>query len=288
MPKARRGSPSYRESRPIDVVAPPKTPKRPPGANRRNGLPDSWVVVFDEAENWPYPDPDENGLSDPQPSFGDFPTEPSALPAVEPFSEEEPWGKMFVESDREYELFCHYRAQGITRSRKATAEHFGISRTYTSTIAVSRNWDARCREWDDYREKVYTAELILGVKEMAHKHAEIAREGVEALAIAFQGIIAAMSNDATKEEFMAQLADLPAKTQLAIAQNSARVIPTLMSAERLSRGLPTEITADLHLHEARITVQSTDDLFSILTGLAGPLAVAQSSEIEAEVIEPDD
>lgn len=277
MPKPRSNSPTLRAHRPIDLIAAPKLPSM----TTTRDLPKSWQTFFDEATDWPYIDPDENGLADPEPSFVTY--EPSA--DIEPFSEDEPWGIMATETDREYALFSHYRSLGITRTRTATAKHFSISTVHISKVSKERNWDARCRAWDDYREKIYTAELIMGVKEMAHKHAEIAREGVTALATTFEAIVSQLANEEDREQFLAQLAELPVKTQLAIAQRSAQVIPNLMSAERLSRGLPTEISAELHLTDARVTIQTTDDLYAIISGLAGPLAVARSSDPEEEIIE---
>lgn len=285
MAKVHYNSFSYREKRPVDILNPPQINGQRPSLA---GLPESWQVALTEAEEWPFVDPDEHGLADPDPDFGEYPSEPSLLPAgIDPFTEDEPWGMMLTETPRQYELFSYYRSEGITRTIKATAEHFDLSRVYVTNIASQKNWQQRVRAWDDYRERVYTAELLMGVKEMAHEHAEIARDGIRALSIAFEGIAAGIKGDEAREEFLAEIADLPVKTQLALAQGSARVIPNLMNAERLSRGLPTEISHGLLLTETRVTVQTTDDLFDILTGLAGPLSVAQSEPIEGEVVEAD-
>lgn len=285
MPKQASNSPSRRKSRPVDLIAAPaKKGDRP----SLNGLPESFRVALTEAEEWPYVNPDDNGLADPEPTFGEYPSDPSLLPAnVEPFSEDEPWGKMLTESPRNYELFSHYRAQGITRTMTATADHFQITRNHVMAVASDKNWQARVKAWDDYRERIYTAELILGVKEMAHLHAEKAREGIEALSVAFTGIVEAMNDEERRAEFLAEINDLPAKTQLALAQGTARVLPNLMNAERLSRGLPTEISHQLHQHEARVTIQTTDDLADIILGIAGPLAVARSGEPEEETVDAE-
>lgn len=285
MAKQRKGSPTYREHRPTDLIA------RPPSPGQKVSLadlPESFRTALTEAEEWPYVDPDANGLGDPELSFNDYPSDPDSLPAeIEPFSEAEPWGKMINETPREYELFSQYRSQGIARTKRATARHFDLSSIRITKVATSRNWDARVKAWDDYRERVYTMELIQGTKEMAHKHAEIARSGIEALSVAFAGIVEAMANEDDRDALLAELADMPAKHQIALAQGSARVIPNLMNAERLSRGLPTEISQEFHTHDARVTIQTTDDLADILAGIAGPLAVSRSGEPEEEIIEVD-
>jgi len=274
-------------NRPTDILKPSPKPRgrgNRAALSRQNAidLPDTWVTIIDAADEWPYLNPDAHGLLNPEVDFSDYPSDPSLLPDdIEPFSEDEPWGKMIAETNREYSQFSHYRAQGLTRTHTATSIHFGVKRTTISLLSKNRNWEARVQAWDLYRERVYTTELLLGVKEMAHTHAEVASRGIKALAI---------ENEGDRQAMFDELAELPVKTQLLLAQKSAAVLPNLMNAERLSRGLPTEISAELHLHDVRVSVQSTDDLANILLGLAGPLSVAQgdqSVEIEAEAIEDD-
>lgn len=279
---------TYREHRPTDILKKPElTGKRPPASVLAH-LPEDWTTAITEAEEWPYLDPDDNGLADPEPTFANFPATKKDLPAdIEPFSQEEPWGIMFTESSRTYQLFDHYRSLGITRTHRAVADFFDLSRQYVDQVATKFNWETRVRAWDDYRERVYTTELLLGVKEMAHKHAEVAAQGVAALATAFSGIVESMADPDSREAFLAEIAELPVRTQLALAQGSARVIPGLMNAERLSRGLPTEISAELRVSEARVTIQTTDDLADILLGIAGPLAVSRSGDSEGEIVDVD-
>lgn len=284
-------------SRPTDILKPP--PRKSGQSKSRARLsrraldefPDTWVTIIEAGDEWPFIDPDANGLIDPEPSFQDYPNKPEDLPAdIEPFSEDEPWGKMSTETGREYEEFSHYRAQGLTRTKSATATHFGVKGSTISYLAKNRNWEARVQAWDLYRERVYTRELLLGVQQMAHDHAEVASRGIKALAVALESIANRMETEEGRAEVFDELADLPLKTQLALAQKSAAVIPNLMNAERLSRGLPTEISANLHLHDVRISVQPVDELANILLGLAGPLAVAsgpEPGEIEGEIVEDD-
>lgn len=279
-----------RTSRPIDPILAPVTLP----ASEISRLPESFRVIVEAANRWPYPDPDSNGLADPYPGFDD--DDNTYLPAdIEPFSENEPWGKMESESPRAYAMFCHYRAQGLTRTMKKTAEHFGVLTPTISNIASKYNWHSRIAAWDDYRERVYTNELLMGVREMAERHTEVAKKGIEAIAVVFESIAEQIADPDDRAEFLAELRDLPVRTQISLAQKSSQVIPNLMNAERLSRGLPTEISANLHQVDHTVTLQTTDDLFSIITGLAQPLAASrsalQSGEhgiIEAETVEPDD
>jgi hypothetical protein len=281
--------PPKRTSRPIDpILAPVSLP-----AKQLSRLPESFRVVVDAANTWPYPDPDTNGLADSYPSFDD--DNSTYTPAdIEPFSENEPWGKMESESPRAYAMFTHYKAQGLTRVMKETAKHFGVNGSHLSHLASQHNWHARIAAWDDYRERVYTNELLMGVREMAERHTEIAKKGIEAMAVIFEGIAEQLSDEDDREAFLAELSELPVRVQLAIAQKSSQVLPNLMNAERLSRGLPTEISANLHQVEHTVSLQSTDDLYSIITGLAGSIAASrvgdepfESDIIEAEVIEAD-
>lgn len=247
-------------------------------------LPESWRTAIEKADEWPFVDPDV-AMGTPDPSFSDFPHEDSSLPEVIPFSEFEPWGMMDEETDRDYELFSYHRAQGLSRTQTATARHFGISQVYVSKVATKRNWDERIRAWDEYREKLYTTEVIEGIKKMAKDHADIAAKGITALSSIFEAAIERIDDPRTKGE----LDEISFRGLLALAEKSARVIPNLMNAERLSRGLPTEISSQIVVHESKVTVTTTDELAEVVFGLQdvlGKMGTGGDSEVvDVEAIE---
>lgn len=259
-------------------------------------LPASWRTTIEASEEWPFVDPDE-AMSKPDPSFSDYPAD-SAPPEIIPFSEFEPWGMMDEETDRDYELFSYYRAMGLTRTQAETARHFGISQTYINKISSKRNWDERVRAWDQYREQVYTTEVIEGVRKMAKDHADIASKGIRALSKIFDELLKRVE-DPTEMD-MNELEELSFRGVFSLAEKAAKAIPNLMNAERLSRGLPTQLSAHVVVKDTRVTIQTTDELAEIVFGLQSVLSPpgengdepgneevieVEGTEVEIEVLE---
>ena len=230
-------------------------------------LPPEWETAMEVGEENLYPDP-PTGKTAPLDTSTVLDISTVFLDAT-PYSAEEPWGLMEGESAREYQFFSHYRAQGLGRVKNQVAKYFNISPSLIYPIAAKNDWDNRCRAWDVYREKIYTMELIEETRDMAKVHATIARKGVLALGSAFENLVERMEAD--PELWKAELADIPTKQLITLAQRSAQVIPNLMNAERLSRGMPTELISTHSTVDQRITVQTTDDLALILSGLFGAL-----------------
>lgn len=203
-----------------------------------------------------------------------------------PYSVEEPWGLMEGEASRDYQYFSHYRAQGLGRVKLQVAKHFAVSPPVIYRVAKDNDWDNRCRAWDVYREKIYTAEIVEETREMARVHANIARKGIVALGSAWENLIERMESD--PELWRAELEEIPTKQLITIAQRSAQVIPNLMNAERLSRGMPTELISTHSTHDHTVTLQSTDDLALLLAGLFGAIggrADADGSDRPVEIID---
>lgn len=236
---------------------------------------------------------EEVDLSPPPPSFVDkaFDTaDDPAIPAVYrdliPYSVEEPWGMMEGEREREYQLFSYYRSLGLGRVKGEVAKHFEISGPYIYRIAKENDWDSRVRAWDIFRERIYTAELTEETREMAKVQANIARKGLMALGSAFEALVTRMEAD--PELWQQELDEIPTKQLMMIAQRSAQVIPNLMNAERLSRGMPTDIIATHTVVDHNVNVQTSDDLFAILTGLFGAIGPGRDGSIgtsEEDVID---
>lgn len=172
------------------------------------------------------------------------------------------------ETEREYQLFSYYRALGLGRVKSEVSDHFEVAAPYIYRTAKANDWDGRVRAWDIFRERIYSAELIEETREMAKVQASIARKGLMALGSAFEELVTRMENPEVWQE---ELAEIPTKQLMMIAQRSAQVIPNLMNAERLSRGMPTEITATHTTVDHNVNVQTTDDLAAILTGLFGAI-----------------
>lgn len=252
-----------------------------------------WRVAQEEADEWPYPDPDE--------AFGPTPSLDDAVPPDTPpavvhlalvpddddaiFSEEEPWGRMEDESDRHYLYFSTYRNLGLVRDYKTISKRYNVSKAYLWDLAKKFNWPDRVLAWDLLREQVYTREMLQGVRDMAQKHVRIAEDGLDAMAATFSAISRRQKRDPAG--FDLELDGIPIKSLITIAQRSAQVIPSLMAAERLARNMPTELVAVQV--EQKVTV-SVADLTDIVSGLAKalpPRVDNESEYVDAEVVDDE-
>lgn len=275
-------SPMAKTMRPGDVLR---------GPEKENGsretvlaqIPDSWRTALAKADEWPFPNPDDM-LDTPVESFGDYPSD--SVPAeIVPFSEFEPWGKTNEETNRDYELFSYYRALGLSRTFSEVAKQFSISGTYVSRVANKHDWIERVTEWDKYREKIYTTEVIDRTRKMAEEHAEISKKGVRALSIAFDELLTRIENE--DPVHLEEMKELPLRSLYAMVEKAARVLPNLMNAERLSRGLPTELSAQMVISENRVVLTTTDELKETLEVLGMVIGNAQALE-EGETIDLDE
>lgn len=255
-------------------------------------LPDSWSTVIDKASDWPYVDPDEamETISEKIKSelleYKDFSVR-EIDPTEEPeFTEVTPWGKMQGETDREYELFCYYRALGMGRKKSDVARHFDVSTAYVAKVVGKNNWDDRILAWDRHIEAEYTKEVLLRVRGMAGEHAQIARLGVQALSTAFFALIDRMDHD--PDGFQAEIEALPLKQLYAIVHRSAQVLPNLMNAERLAMGMPTEITQNLNTEERVVKIQTTEQLSEIVHALTGIVGEQPTHDPDSSPGDPPD
>ena len=188
-------------------------------------------------------------------------------PEEEVLIELDPWEQIAGETDHQFSMFSHFLNSGYGRSRRATAREFEVSSKRVDGLARDNQWERRARAWDLERERVYAGTKIDRVREMADRHAAVMQRGIEAMAIAFYPLVARAAAD--PDAFAAEVAELPLKTQFAIATQAARVIPAMMSAERLAHDMPTEIMAVQQDIGIDITMQSRGDLAEIVGALAG-------------------
>lgn len=275
--------------RPGDLLRPPlDSDNEKENSKDDKEIPVTWRKAIKDAGEWPFVDPDVMHEEEVD-SFGDFPSDPEDIPEAPkelvPYSEFEPWGRMEEETDRDYELFSHYLASGLGRTYGGTARHFRISQPYVSKRAQKHDWGDRVKAWDDYRERVYTSLVIEKTKKMAEEHAGIAAKGIAALSIVFDEIL----KRADDPELMTlELNEMSTRALFTLADKAARALPNLMGAERLSRGLPTELTAEVQVKENRVTIQTTEELSEIINGLQQVLDTGDDDGVDDEVIDVEE
>jgi hypothetical protein len=198
-----------------------------------------------------------------------------------------PWDRQPGESSRNYEKFCLYRNMGPGRSVQALRND-GIP--IGASIPTRDQWDSRAVLWDDYEERVRRNEIIKETRAMARKQATQASDMAEALMAPVVALQARLEKD--PEDTMTELAGMDIGKLLEKVQASARVLQPIMNAERLARGLPTEITEGRkeHVHtidygdkerlEQILEALEESDLLSLVIG-----ARASGEVVDAEVVE---
>jgi hypothetical protein len=212
--------------------------------------------------------------------------------AVVPADYVEPWSRLEEESDRQWELFRHFREMGPGRSITKVAEHFDLSLNYLHSSITGRfDWMARARAWDRHVDRVYRLDLQEKVKEMAARHANQVVGSLEALILPFDALKRKMQDP----NFTEELTEMDFRRLFDLAIKAGRVIPSLMSAERLARGMPTEIVQTegevQHIH----VLEDVGQLAGVLAVLdrAGAFddtrrTLGTGEVIDAEVVALDD
>lgn len=187
------------------------------------------------------------------------------------YTTDTPWGRIDEETHEEYEWFNLFRSLGPGRRSIANVStHYNKRHDRVSATAKLREWDYRVSAWDDYRERLFQLETHENIRRMAQKHAQIAADGIDATTLIFGKILEKIHDPMFDDE----LNEMSAGQLISLAQKTARVLPSLTGIERLSRGMPTEVTHNIE--ERRISVQGVDDILDILSGITGIIGAART------------
>lgn len=221
----------------------------------------SFVTVIDALDEFdettqPSPDNYDPGTWD-EVEFGRV-VDQKALDAT---GDKEAWFQIDGETDRSYELFTAFLALGMGRTKQEVADKFELSGTHVRKLASDHDWNARAREYDQWRQRIWSATIAEKTMEMAQRHGDVAARGIKTLALVFDA--AEKKGDSMLEELSA----LGAKELLRYVRDAARAIPALMNAERLSIGMPTEISQNQMVTSHEVTIQTTDELAELLGNL---------------------
>jgi len=218
------------------------------------------------------------------------------------------WDRLDVETNDAWNLFVHYRDSGIKRSFQATAvwafenelgrnqnqvgrkpldtldQYRGVIRNYRD----KHKWNDRVFSYDKEQDRLYQMARSEAIREMAIRHEGQIEKAINGLMVPIDALTVAMSDN---DEFMADLTNMDKKKLISLANLAARTIPSLMAAERLSRGMPTEIVTGVVEHQHVVSVER-DQIGNVLEvlGQAGVLDVGYSDSgtgdiVDAEVVE---
>ena len=214
---------------------------------------------------------------------------------------QQPWDRLPAETDYPWQLFQHYRDSGVRRSFHKTAtwafenelgNHKKKTLTkYRQVVVVWRDkhrWNDRVFSYDREQDRLYQMARSEAIREMAVRHEDQIEKAIDGLMVPIDALTVAMRDN---EEFMADLTNMDKKKLISLVNLAARTIPSLMAAERLSRGMPTEIVTGVVEHQHVVSVER-DQIGNVLAvlGRAGVLDVGSPDSgsgdfIDAEVVE---
>lgn len=205
--------------------------------------------------------------------------------------EPEPWDRQITETSEEYLAFATYRNMGPKRTFAQVARELSLSAGHVSKMAVNHSWTERVAAWDYYQEKIFQAELAEHTRQMARRQLELADRSMRALRAPIDALINRME---TEPEILLKEFSVTDLTKLMkMVQDSSKLLPALMSAERLASNQPTEITE--HTENRNVNYGDSERIGEVIdvlrtTGvLASLIGEGAAGEIvDAEAIEVDD
>ena len=206
--------------------------------------------------------------------------------------EPEPWDRQLQETSDQFLAFTTYRGFGPKRTFAQTARDMGLQPGSVSKMAADHRWKDRVVAWDFYQDRVFQAEIVEHTRRMARRHVEMAEESLTAL----RAPVAAMNKwiEDHPEDVATAFSANDAKTAgrlLKMVQESSKIYPAIINAERLAVGQPTDVTEHTEninygdaerIGEVLDVLQATGVLDAILGNREG------GEVIDAEIVGVDD
>jgi len=182
---------------------------------------------------------------------------------------EVPWEKIPHESMKAFKAFCAYRDAG---RRRSVAFLRGKGMSVANWWQTEHKWTLRARLFDEYTFAAEQLEQHKLNREMKEKHAEQAASALDGLMAPF--IEFQRRSEQDPERLALEMEMMDGKKLLSTMQASARVLQPIMSAERLSRDMPTEMV-ETHV-QGQITVQDSPEALADVLGVLAETGVLAS------------
>ena len=208
--------------------------------------------------------------------------------------EPEPWDRQLQETSDQFLAFTTYRGFGPKRTYAQTARDLGLQPGSISKMAADHRWKDRVVAWDFYQDRIFQAEIAEHTRMMARRHVEMAEESLVALRAPAQAMVKWMEEnpDEVDAAFGVNGDDKKAAARLLRqVQDSSKIYPSIINAERLAVGSPTDITE----HTENINYGDAERIGEVLdvlqaTGvLDAILGKGEGGEIiDAEIVGVDD
>jgi hypothetical protein len=131
------------------------------------------------------------------------------------------WDRTADETSRSFELFAHYRDEGLNRSLRKTAEAFNITKRAVEKMSSRHSWQSRVGAFDRERDRQRQLDNRVAQREMVLRHAQLATLAQQKALESLQAL------DASRLR----------------PSDAMRMLDLGIKIERLSRGVPSEHVA---------------------------------------------
>ena len=181
---------------------------------------------------------------------------------------------------------------------KATHQHYAAIADQSTTkkiktynvnwlyqLSTKHRWKDRAYQWDQHEEAQYQLARSEAIRKMVDRHERDVSDAIEGLMTPIRALQLRIESD---PDFLGNLSQASAAKLVDMANKASRTIPSLMSAERLARGMPTEIVGGTVEHQLVSTVDR-DQIGEILEVLerAGALNVGRGSLGTGEIVDAE-
>lgn len=154
----------------------------------------------------------------------------------------DPWDRLPGESDAAWEAFILFRDMGLSRSLPQVAQRLRKSRQLMHRWSARHDWNRRAATWDEAQDRVRTQEALDAqrdaVRQMFERHGQQLSAVVAALTQPAIAFLRRMQQPGAADE----LQSLNLLELLPLVRQSAALLPNVMAAERLARGLPLRLS----------------------------------------------
>ena len=205
--------------------------------------------------------------------------------------EPETWDRQYGETSEGFAKFVVYRNLGPRRTQAAVARSFGLNANTLSNLAVQHNWKQRAEDWDYYLDKIRQAEMAERQSRLAMEQFNLASNALKAVNAPVMALLDRMETD--PDGVLLEFGAKDLTKLLKLSQDSIRLMPNLLAAQRVALGQPTEITertenVNVNYNDAK-RIGEVLDVLNEAGVLDAFIGKGSSGEIiDAESVEVDD
>jgi hypothetical protein len=190
----------------------------------------------------------------------------------------EPWDQRADESTVAYADFCVYRDLGPQRSQQKAAKALGKTRQHLSIVSSRHDWVDRAGAWDLEQDRQRRLAMQAENVAAARRHAQQMQGALQALSLPNLEVLRRVAQDQDL------LHKMPFEQLLDLAVKASRVLPRLVVADRLSRGMSTENVehgGSVEVHHERADRMSDAELDEFLARTLGQAQLPAPEDVDA-------